>query len=237
VQLDRFKVRLGMPLDQQFDVSEELPNLPEPFADLRATSDAALAYRLDLQNSADRLDDSRRRLANARNGVLPDLNLTAEGTLPTDDDDSTGGVSLSTDDARYRVGATLSLPLDRTNERLAVRSAQIRLERAERDHDRLTDNVVVESRAAVRAVEVARFQLNLAEQQVEINRRRLRGQKLQEDTLRPQDIVDTENELLQAENDRDRARTRLRSAVLAYLLSTDQLRVTRAGSLQALPFE
>jgi outer membrane protein TolC len=168
---------------------------------------------------------------------LPDLNLTAEGTLPTDDDDSTGGVSLSTDDARYRVGATLSLPLDRTNERLAVRSAQIRLERAERDHDRLTDNVVVESRAAVRAVEVARFQLNLAEQQVEINRRRLRGQKLQEDTLRPQDIVDTENELLQAENDRDRARTRLRSAVLAYLLSTDQLRVTRAGSLQALPFE
>jgi outer membrane protein TolC len=144
---------------------------------------------------------------------------------------------LSTDDARYRVGATLSLPLDRTNERLAVRSAQIRLERAERDHDRLTDNVVVESRAAVRAVEVARFQLNLAEQQVEINRRRLRGQKLQEDTLRPQDIVDTENELLQAENDRDRARTRLRSAVLAYLLSTDQLRVTRAGSLQALPFE
>jgi outer membrane protein TolC len=236
-QLDRFRVRLGLPLDTPFDVSDELPALPEPFADLRTASDAALAYRLDLQNSADRVEDRKRQLANARNGVLPDLNLNATGTLPTDPDDNTGGLGLSPDDASYRVGATLSLPLDRTNERLAVRSAQIRFERAAREHDRLTDTIVVESRAAVRAVEVARFQLNLAEQQVEINKRRLRGQRLQEDTLRPQEIVDTENDLLQAENDRDRARTRLRSAVLAYLLTTDQLRVTREGSLEQVRAE
>lgn len=231
-QLDRFKVRLGLPLDSSFDVSDELPTLPEPFADLRTASDAALAYRLDLQNSADRLQDRKRQLANARNGVLPDLNLNATGTLPTDPDDSTGGLSLSGGDASYRVGATLSLPLDRTSERLAVRAAQVRFERASREHDRLTDTIVVQSRAAVRAVEVARFQLNLAEQQVEINKRRLRGQRLQEDTLRPQEIVDTENDLLQAENDRDRALTRLRSAVLAYLLTTDQLRVARDGTLR-----
>jgi hypothetical protein len=84
-------------------------------------------------------------------------------------------------------------------------------------------------------VPLARFQLDLAEQQVEINRRRLRAQKLQEDAVDPQQIVDTENDLLDAENARDRAKTRLRTAILGYLLETDQLRVTREGTLQVLP--
>jgi hypothetical protein len=70
---------------------------------------------------------------------------------------------------------------------------------------------------------------------VEINRRRLRGQKLQEATVPPQTIVDTENDLLQAENDRDRARAQLRTAVLNFLLETDQLRVSREGELVMLP--
>jgi hypothetical protein len=174
-------------------------------------------------------------VANAKDGILPDLDLFGEVGVPTDPDDNTGGVAFDKDETEYRVGATLSLPLDRERERLAVRAAQIRLERAQREHARLQDNVAVSARGAVRAVPLARFQLDLAEQQVEINRRRLRAQKLQEDTVDPQQIVDTENDLLDAENARDRARTRLRNAILGYLLETDQLRVTREGTLRVLP--
>jgi outer membrane protein TolC len=234
LQLDRFKVRLGLGLDDRFDVSDELPALPEPDQDIASATGVGLEFRLDLQNSKDRLDDSRRAVANARDGLLPDLDLRGEIGLPTDSDNRSPGVLPSADDARYSVGATLSLPLDRRVEELAVRSALIRLERATREHERLRDDVAVAVRGALRSVELSRFQLNLAEQQVEINRRRLRGQRLQEDTLDPQSIVDTENELLQAENDRDRAKTRLRTAVLNYLLQTDQLRVAREGTLRTL---
>ena len=90
-------------------------------------------------------------------------------------------------------------------------------------------------RDALRSVDNNRTQLSIAEKQVEINRERLRGLQLQIDTIEPQDIIDAENDLLKAENDRDSATTSLRNAVLEYLLASDQLRVQRDGALQPLP--
>lgn len=235
LQVDRFKVRLGLGINDRLELSDEIFSLPEPAADLEAATSNALSLRLDLQNSADRLEDAKRSVVNAKDGLLPDLDLRGEVGVPTDPDAREGGAMFDPDETRYSASATLSLPLDRERERLAVRSAQIRLERAQRDHQQLVDNVAVNVRSAVRGIERARLQLDLAEQQVEINRRRLRAQQLQEDTVEPQQIVDTNNDLLNAENARDRARTRLRTAILRYLLETDQLRVTRDGLLERLP--
>jgi outer membrane protein TolC len=234
--LDRFKVRLGLPIEEAIDVSEALPTIPEPdILDLDRVATTALEYRLDLQNARDQVDDSRRAVRNADNNRLPDLDLNASVTVPTDPDDRQGGVSFSPNDTSYRVGANLSLPLDRRIETLSLRASQVRLARAERDYTQRRDEIVVSTRSAARNVELTRFRLNLAEQQVEINKRRLRAQKLQEDAVSPQTIVDTENELLQAENDRDAARADLRSAILQYLLESDQLRVKRDGTLDPLP--
>jgi len=163
------------------------------------------------------------------------LNVTGEVGVPTDPNNNSAGLNLSGDSTRYRIGATLSAPLDREQERLNVRSAQIRYERAQRNHSRLQDETVLSARRSARAVDRARFQLRIAEQQVDINRRRLRAQKLNEAEVQPQEIVDTENDLLRAENARDAAQTALRTAILQYLLETDQLRVARDGTLQRLP--
>ncbi|HLP83557.1 MAG TPA: TolC family protein, partial [Phycisphaerales bacterium] len=233
--LDRFKVRLGLPIDARIDIASDLPVMREPDADPDAAAKLALMYRLDVQNSADRLLDSRRSIDVAKDGLLPDLNVTGEVGVPTDPDNNSAGLNISSDDTRYRIGATLSAPLDRERERLAVRAAQIRYERAQREHDRLQDETVLSARRSARAVDRARFQLRIAEQQVDINRRRLRAQKLNEAEVQPQEIVDTENELLRAENARDAAQTALRTAILQYLLDTDQLRVARDGTLQRLP--
>ncbi|HYF15192.1 MAG TPA: TolC family protein [Phycisphaerales bacterium] len=235
LQLKRFKVRIGLPLDEQVELVEgELP-VPEPNAGVRDAVDAAMRLRLDLQNSRDQLEDQRRLVRIARDNLRPDLDLSASVGVPTDPDEDVGGLAPDIGETTYSVGVTMSLPLDRYNERLTLRGAQIGLERAERDHEQLLDDVVVNVSSALRNIELARFQLDLAERQVEINRRRLRGQRLQEDTIRPQDLVDTENALLDAENARDRARTNLRNAVLNYLLETDQLRVARDGTLRRLP--
>lgn len=235
LQLERFKIRLGLPLDAPFVLSEVLPQLPEPRVDLAEATRAALEYRLDLQNSRDGIDDQRRAVANAKNSLLPDLTLAGRVGVPTDPDTMEGGASFSSDDLSYSASATFGLPLDRRLERLALRSELIRLQQGQRNYEQERDRVVVSVRASLRAVELSRFQLRLADQQVEISQRALRGQKLQEAIVDPQTIVDSENDLLNAENDRDRARTDLRNAVLNYLLESGLLRVERDGTLKSLP--
>lgn len=233
--IDRFKVRIGIPLDEVIDVTEQELNIPEPDVLEAQAAEIALRFRLDLQNSRDQLEDTRRGVANAKDDLLPDLNATGSVSIPTDPDKDNGGLGFSADDVSYSLGATLSLPLDKRIERLNLRAARIGLERSTRDYDRQRDDVIVSARSAARNVELARFQLNLAEAQVESAKRRLRAQKLQEDVLEPQQIVDTENALLDAENARDQSRTSLRNSVLNFLLQTDQLRVNRDGTLRTLP--
>lgn len=235
LQLERYKIRLGLPVDQPLRLSQDVIDIPEPEIGLDEAARLALDYRLDLQNERDRLDDLRRNVENARNNELPDLNLTANTTLPTNPNLDQGGLNFDPENVRYGAGVTLGLPLDREQQRLSTRQAVISLQRAIRDYTQRRDNVAVSVRSALRNIELARFQLRLAEQQVGINKRRLRGQELQVGTIDTQVLLDSQNALLNAENQRDRARTNLRTAVLNYLLESDQLRVNGEGQLERLP--
>lgn len=235
LQLERFKIRLGLQPTELVRIAEELLEVPEPEISLDEAATLALELRLDLQNQRDRLDDQRRAVANARNALLPDLNLAGSVVVPTDADERAGGLSFSPDDLRYDLSATFGLPLDRKIERMRLRAELIGLERARREYERSRDDVVVSVRAALRRVDLARFQLRLAEQQVDINRKRRRGQELRADTIGTQVLLDSENALLIAENQRDRAATNLRISVLNYLVESDQLRVGRDGTLERLP--
>ena len=233
--LERFKVRLGLSPDNPIELAGLGVSLPDPFTELDAVTRAALRFRLDLQNQLDRLEDARRGVTNARNELLPDLDVNAQFRLPTDPDDNRPGVDFSGDDSSYLLGLTLSLPLDREIERLRLRQSIIGLERGKRSYERSRDNVIVEARSAARSLELARFRLRLAELDVQINESRLQEQQLKADEVDPQTIVDTENDLLDALNDRDQAVTDLRTAILEYLLATGQLRVQPDGSFRLLP--
>lgn len=233
--VDRFKVRLGLPVDQPVVILPFDLTVPEPDVSLDVAATRALSYRLDLQNSRDRVADARRRLDNARNDTLADLDLFGEVNVPTDPSDLTGGLSIDGEQLDYRAGFRLGLPLDRKIERLNVRQADIQFQRTQRDYDERRDNVTVQVRSDVRSIDLARFQLELAERQVEINRRRQEEQFIKADEVDAQSFVDTENDLLQSENDRDAAITDLRNAVLDYLLSSGQLRVQPGGQFRRLP--
>ncbi|HYE03221.1 MAG TPA: TolC family protein [Phycisphaerales bacterium] len=232
---DRFAIRLGLPVGRGLALRPVELVIPEPEVTPDRATELALAYRLDLQNRRDQLDDARRGVVNARNGLLPDLDLSADVAFPTDADEDEGGVVYEPDDVRYGAAVTFGVPLDRRNERLALRAATIALARADRDLDRVRDEAVVEARARVREIDRARFDLRLREQAVEINLRRLEEQILKADLVTPQQRVDTENALLAAQNARDQAATDLRNAVLDYLLATGQLRVARDGTFLPLP--
>ncbi|MEO0609395.1 MAG: TolC family protein [Planctomycetota bacterium] len=228
---DSFKVRLGLPVDEPVIIVPVGLELPEPDITPGDAARRALEFRLDLQVTRDQVLDARRGVANARNGLLPDLNLNARIDVPTDPDVDEPYLAFSNEDVGYSASVTLDLPLDRVIEQLNLRSAIIAVERAIRGYEEDRDEVVVEARSAVRQVELSRFQLSLAEQQVEINRRRQRGQELDPENVTTQERVDTQNALLSAENARDQAVADLRISILDYLLSTGQMRVENDGTL------
>jgi outer membrane protein TolC len=235
LQLERFKLRLGINPQIPVQLSTDVLQLPEPDISLDDAVQLALSYRLDLQNRRDDLDDFRRDVAAARNQLLPNLDLRGNVGIPTDPDDPTGGIALSPQDFDYSASVTLGLPLDREIERLRLRQAVIQYEQRARAYELFRDQVVIAVRQAVRNIDLARFQLNLAERQVVINESRNREIELKQDQVDTQAKVDAVNALQQARNARDRALTDLRVAILNYLRDSGQIRVARDGSFQPLP--
>jgi outer membrane protein TolC len=235
VSLESFKIRLGIDPTAPVALAPLTLELNDPVATPVQAAQNALLYRLDLQTTRDRVLDARRAVANSHNNLLPDLDAFAEVGLPTDPDETEGGLAFDPDSMRYLAGMRFSLPLDRETERLGLRSSQIALERSVRNFERSRDQVVVDARSRLRSIEVARFQLILAERQVEINERRLQEQEIREDEITPQEFVDTNAELLDARNARDAALTDLRVAILRYLRDTGQLRIGRNGEIMPLP--
>lgn len=233
--LDSFKIRLGLDPATPVALAPLDLDLNDPVATPTEAAQYALLYRLDLQTTRDRVLDARRSVANSRNNLLPDLNATAQVGVPTDPNQDRAGLAFDPDSLRYQAGLRFSLPLDRETERLGLRSSQIALERAVRNFERSRDQVVVEARSRLRNIEVARFQLILAERQVAINEQRLEEQRIREDEITPQEFVDTLAELLNARNARDAAVTDLRVAILQYLRDTGQLRIGRNGEVLPLP--
>jgi outer membrane protein TolC len=235
LQLERFKIRLGLVSRAAVVLNESVLDIPEPEVSLGRAVELALTYRLDLQNQRDQVDDARRAVANAKNQTLPDLNVTASVGVPTNPRKDVGRLGFEPDDLNYQAGVTLGLPLDREIERLGVRSATIALQARERDYIRSRDEAAVGVRQAVRNVDLARFQFTLAERQVEINQRRVRETELKRDEVTTRIRVDAANELQQSQNNRDRARTNLRNTILRYLRDSGQLRVAKDGTFLPLP--
>jgi outer membrane protein TolC len=235
--LDRFKVRLGLPVRTPVKIVSDTLDLPAPETTLEAATDAALEFRLDLQNRRDQLLDSKRAIRNAENQLLPDMQIRGGATVPTQKDDNPGGGggSFGPDGSSWNAGVVFSLPLDRRVERLSLRRSSIQHARSQREYDRFRDQVILDVRSRTREIERASLNLRLAEERVKINERRKEEQELKPDEIDTQRQVDTANELLRAERARDQAKTDLRNAVLNYLLETAQLRVERDGTFQPLP--
>ena len=156
IALDNFKVRLGLPVDTEIELAPITFELIEPSITLAEAASRALAYRLDFHTTKDGLMDARRAVENSRNQLLPSLDLSLGASFFNDDTDERQIASFDIDDSRLTAAATLSLPLDRQIERLNLRSTAIQFQRAQRNLDRERDQLIVDARARVRAIDTAR---------------------------------------------------------------------------------
>ncbi len=236
--LDRFKIRVGMPVGTLLDVlgqdeDEGSRTVEDLLSEIDAATaiDVALEYRLDFISSADRLDDRRRGVVIARNRILPDLDLT--GRVAMDSDPlQLRSTSFREERLTWQGGIELRVD-DRKAEQNAFRSSLLRLRRAKRDHEEFSDDVRADVRAALRSVKQQENLRLIETLNVNENIRRHEAARAQNELGRStnQDVVDASNDLLSARNNLAAAVADYRLAILAFRLDTGTLRIADDGSL------
>ncbi len=234
--LDRYKIFVGISVDEMFDVLDQDADIDAkalddllPDVEMATALDVALRYRLDLLNDADRVDDARRGVLVARNGILPDLNASGSATLDTDPV-RFNSTSYNTERTTWQGMLELRMD-DRKKERNAYRAALIATRKAERDLDRAADTVRADVRRALRRVEQQTKLRAIQAANVEENEFRLQAARAQFDLGKStnQDVVDAEADLLAARNDLSGAIAAYRVAILEFRRDTGTLRVTDDG--------
>jgi outer membrane protein TolC len=223
--LDDFKVSLGMPINQPLEVvaqelTVEIPRFPE--AEVAAL---ALKFRLDLVTAADLVEDAQRSVQVAKNGLLPDLDFNAVGTFRNNDDDPAR--KINNDATTYSASLNLEIPLDRVAERNSYRRSLIQLERSQRAYDLLRDRVAAEARAALRQTRSAEISLELQAKGIELAKLRLENayELLRLGQGGSRDVVEAQNDLVNAQEAFERAKAELQIQVMNFLRLTGTLRV------------
>jgi outer membrane protein len=202
LDIDNFKIDLGISTDVEIIVGGEFPAVSAFALDPDQAEKAALNNRLDLLTSRDQLEDARRQLDLARNGLLPSLGLTVDFSSFSDPQLGFGDLELG-DDEDYSVGVALELPFDRLARRNSFRSSEISLEQAQRRLDQAEDEISIEVRSSLRTLEQLKFQIEIGKKSIESFS--FTVEKAEIDQLRGlgtnRDVVEASNSLTDAKND------------------------------------
>jgi len=235
--LDRFKIFLGMPvgkkldvLDQDADEQSRRVDLLLPHLAVAAAVEVALRSRLDLLTQADRVDDSQRAVEVARNRVLPDLDFA--GSIAIDSDpERANSASFNTERNTWNTGLSFRMD-DRKTERNAYRAALVALRRAQRDFEEFVDTVRADVRRAHRRILQQDNLRKIQALNVEENELRYAAARAQFDLGKStnQDVVDADENLLEARNQLAAAVAEYRNAILAFRLDTGTIRVLDDGT-------
>lgn len=229
--LDSLKLRIGMPVTQPIEIMPAEIEVPSPALDPAESIKIGQSVRLDLQTTADQVDDARRSVKIARNELKGDLDLNAGVDLNSDSNRDIDGVDLELGDSDFNVGLEYSVPLDRKIEFAQYRSSLVDLERSERDYRLARDRVALDIRDASREIERATLTLDLQGRNVLLAERRLENVKIlrRRGEVPPRRLIEAEEDLLDARNERDEALADLQTSVLNYLLQTGQMRIDAQG--------
>lgn len=224
-QLDDFKIQLGMSIEQNLDVQAVSFDLVDPTVTSEEMVRLAEQYRLDLQTARDQIEDARRAVANAGNGLLPDLDFVASTELGNRDD--TPAAALDARTLRYTGSLQLDLPVDRVSERNQYRAALIRFERQQRGFVETRDRIIANVRDSVRSLELSRVTLEIQRRAIDLAQRRVdyANELLTQGRVNARDVVEATTDLLNAQDAYNRARADLQIQVLQLLRDSGTLRV------------
>lgn len=230
--VDQFKLLLGMPVNEDVDVMPVELDVNVPDTDHVDVVATAQHYRLDLQTARDRIEDAKREVDVARNGLLPDLNLTASTQFGNSG--NAPAIGLNNRATTYTAGINLDFPLDRFAERNTYRAALIGFDRAQRAFVDLNDSVAAEVRGDVRQIRSAQISLDIQRRSIRLAERRLEYslELLRRGTGNARDVTDAQSSLLSSQDSFSQARSDLQIQVLEFLKDSGTIRIDpSAGSL------
>lgn len=230
--VDDFKILIGMPVEQELEIVGVRLDVQVPDIDRSDITELAMKYRLDLQTARDQLDDARRRIDNAENGLLPDLNLTAGAAVGNRLETPAGNVDSRT--TQYDAGVTLDLPVDRLAERNVYRAALVNFAQSERNVVTVRDNILADVRESVRQIRAAQTTLNIQQTAIDLAVRRLdySNELLRQGRTDARNVVEAQDSLLTAQDAYEVALADLQIQVLQLLRRTGTLRVDpESGSI------
>jgi len=207
--LDNLKILLGLSTGARIVLDDaELKQLKidHPQISVEDSIRVALAARLDYQNVQDQLADSERKVGLAADALKTQLDLTAQANSYTTK--SKDGVAVPDfKNYNWSAGVILDLPIERTAERNAYRSALISHDQAARAVTQREDDLTLEVRDSWRSLEQARRTYEISEIGVKLAERRVEEQNLLAELGRAkaQDQVDAQNDLISSLNQRTQA--------------------------------
>lgn len=223
--LDDFKILLGMDVRQDLDIVPVELEVEIPELENRDLIELAYVFRLDLQTARDRIDDARRTVAIAQNGLLPGLDLVARGELSNRA--NTPARQLDSRTLDYSAGLNLDLPVDRLRERNLLRRALIQFHAARRVYEDLSDRVTADVRSAVRGIRSAQVELFIQRQSINLAQRRLENANLalKRGAGDARDVVEAQTSLIRSQDAFERSRADLQVQILQFLRLTGTLRI------------
>jgi len=195
----------------------------------------ALKHRPDLQVANGEVYDAQRRVVVAANAL--EAGLTLEGRAGSAGRRNSLGSAASEngtarlDEGVYSGSLLLDLPLERTAERNAYRSALINVESSVRDLQQAEDVIKTDVRGAMRELLLGRESIRIQARSVAVAQKRVDSTNLFLDAGRAQirDVLEAQDALVQAQNSLTSALINYRVAELALQRDIGLLEVNSEG--------
>lgn len=196
--LDQLKFQLGLGPEEEVALEMVEPEYQTVSLDIDELTRQALAHRIEVREERDRINDSRRSLAVARQSLLPDLDLNLQ--YAQQGLGSSFAESFDLLDRGVNVFFSTSYSLDRSAETAALALSQIDMESRRRSLRLTQYNIANEVRAAARYLERIDKSLRLQEKNIEFAEKqfRLATLRYQRGLASNFDIIDAENNVVQA---------------------------------------
>ena len=233
-QRDQFNLTLGLPVDTDFRVDPaefEALTDNDPLLELldpEASIGFALEARLDQQTVLDGVDDRRRAVYIAEDALRAGLSLEAGATTLSKEGQP---LALPIEALAWDAALRFDAPWDRKAERNAYRSSLISLAASERSATEASDQITSQVRDAFRQAENARKDYVIQRGAAELSHRRVESAKLNLDAGRAstRDVLDSQEDLVNAENAVTSAMINFTLARLQLYLELELLRVDESG--------
>lgn len=196
--LDDLKFKLGLDPEEEVALEMVEPEYQPIELDIKELTRVALAHRIEVLEEQDRVEDAQRSAAVSRQNLLPQLDLNVR--YEQRGLGASLGESFDFQDQGFDVFLSTSYQLDQSSERASYAMSQIDLEARRRSMRLVEYNIANEVRAAARNVERIAKSIALQERNIDFaeKQRRLANLRYQRGLASNFDIIDAENNVIQA---------------------------------------